>query len=118
LNNPPPTPRVISPVQADAAMIGGVYANGLNVWHTPHEFTLDFVVNAEPPKQATGPAGEQVITAPQRLVARVRIPPGMVFDLIRAINNNLTNYEQALGQITRRGDDGPLYPPQDLGDTG
>ena len=42
----------------------------------------------------------------------------MVFDLIRAINDNLTGYEQAFGQITRRGDDPPLYPPQDPGDTG
>lgn len=98
-------------------MIGGVYANGLNVWSTPHEFTLDFVVNAQAPEQVTEPTGEQVISAPQRLVARVRIPPGVVFDIIRAINFNLTNYEQAFGQITRRGDEPPLYPPPDLGDT-
>lgn len=118
VNDPTPPRRVVTAVQADPAMIGGVYANGLNVWHTQHEFTLDFVVNAEPAKLATGPSGEQVISAPQRLVARVRIPPGMAFDLIRAINDNLTTYEQNLGQITRRGDEPPLYPPPDLGDTG
>ena len=29
-------------------MLGGVYANGLSVWHTVGEFTLDFVVNSQP----------------------------------------------------------------------
>jgi hypothetical protein len=118
LNNPPPAQRVVTPVHADPSTIGGVYANGVNVWSTPHEFTLDFLVSAQVPEQVTEPTGEQVISAPQKLVARVRIPPGMAFDLIRAIDANLTAYEQAFGTIARRGDDPPLYLPPDLGDTG
>jgi uncharacterized protein DUF3467 len=98
-------------------MIGGVYANGLSVWHTPNEFTLDFVVNTQPATPAQTETGETVIRAPHQLVARVRIPPGKVFDVIRAINENLTNYESAFGPISPREPDTPLYPPSNLGNT-
>lgn len=117
MNDQTPAQRFHAPVHADQGMMGGVYANGLNVWFTPHEFTLDFVVNAQAPAQTASPAGP-VINAPQKLVARVRLAPSAVFGIIRAINSSLTNYEQAFGQITQRGDDPPLYPPPDLGNTG
>lgn len=99
-------------------MTGGVYANALAVWHTAHEFTLDFAVHAEPPQPAQTDTGQTVIRAPHRLVARVRIPPTALFDIIRAINENMTHYESAFGQIRRPGPETPLYPPPGLGDTG
>jgi hypothetical protein len=40
---------------------------------------------------------------PCRVVARVKIPPTVVFSLIRAINENMTRYEQAFGEIQRPG---------------
>jgi len=66
-------------VQADPAMTGGVYANALAIWHTAHEFTLDFMVPSQPAQPAVTPEGQQVIRNPQRLVARVRVPPSTVF---------------------------------------
>jgi hypothetical protein len=119
LTSPPePQPRVAFELHGDPGPGGGVYANALAVWHTPHEFTLDFMVTANPPQPAQTPEGETVIRAPHQLVARVRIPPGAVFDIIRAINENMTNYEQAFGPIRRPGQDTPLYPPSGPGDTG
>lgn len=99
-------------------MAGGVYANTLSIWHTAHEFTLDFAVNSQPPQPAQTEDGMTVLRVPAQLVARVRIPPGAVFDVLRAINENMTNYERAYGPIHRPGQEAPLYPPTALGDTG
>jgi Protein of unknown function (DUF3467) len=92
-----------------------VYANGMATWHTPHEFTFDFLVSSQPPQQVHTEEGETVIHAPQRLVARVRIPPTAVFDIIRTINQNLTMYEQKFGQIRQPGQQPPMFPPDDQG---
>jgi hypothetical protein len=55
----------------------GAYANLLNVWHTPYEFTLDFSViqPAQPPEEGEAP------DVPARVVARVRIPPSILFEV-------------------------------------
>jgi hypothetical protein len=47
----------------------GVYANFLSVWHTPHEFTLDFgaIQPAEPDE-------EEELKTPCRVVSRVKVP--------------------------------------------
>jgi hypothetical protein len=37
------------------------------------------------------------------VVARVRIPPAMVFDLLRALNENLTEYEEQYGEVVPPG---------------
>ena len=105
-------------VHADPSMTGGVYANALGIWHTEHEFTLDFTVNSQPPQPMQTEEGVTVVHVPHQLVARVRIPPGVVFDVLRAINENMTRYEAAFGPIRRRGKEQPLYPPPDLGNTG
>ncbi len=99
--------------RVDPALEAGAYANALAIWHTPHEFTFDFLVSSEPPQPAATDEGETVIVAPHRLVARVRIPPTAVFDIIRTINQNLTMYEQSFGQIRQLSDQPLLYPPDD-----
>jgi hypothetical protein len=106
-------------LHAEPGLTGGVYANNLIIWHTAHEFTLDFSVNSKPPQAAQTEDGTEVISVPHELVARVRIPPSLVFDVIRTINEAMTGYEAMLGPIPRPGEqDTPLYPPADLGDTG
>jgi hypothetical protein len=92
---------------------GGVYANGAGVWHTPHEFTLDFF-STQPPAQ-TDPA-----VLPARVVARVKIPPTVIFELMRALNVNMTSYENTFGPI-RRLETGEIdeepEQPEDLDET-
>jgi Protein of unknown function (DUF3467) len=74
--------------------IAGAYANLVGVWHTPHEFAIDFAV-LQP--FAGGPEGSM-----QAMVtSRVRLPPTIVFDLLRAINENLAEYEDQFGEIKR-----------------
>jgi hypothetical protein len=115
VSEPPAQPRIEFEPHADPAVEPGVYSNGLAIWHTAHEFTFDFFVSSQPPQEARTSSGETVIRAPHRLVARVRIPPTSVFDIIQTINQNLTLYEQRFGQIRAPGAESPLYPPDDEG---
>ena len=111
MDEPPANPRMAFESRVDPALEAGSYANALAIWHTSHEFTFDFLVSSEPPQPVATEEGETVIMAPHRLVARVRIPPTAVFDIIRTINQNLTMYEQTFGQIKQPGGPQPLYPP-------
>jgi hypothetical protein len=80
----PPNPQQ-PPVEivVPEALIPGVYANGLLVWSTAHEFTFDFV-SLQP-----GNAGAQ-----QHVVARVKLPPGILYAVLQAITTHMTTYEQ------------------------
>ena len=76
----------------------GRYANILGVWHSPHEFTLDFSVSGQPiPPE--GPGEPPIV--PCDVVARVKVAPSLVFDLLEALNENMTHYEQNYGEIRR-----------------
>jgi len=79
----------------------GVYANAAGVWHTAHEFTLDFLTLRPNPTPGTVPA---------RVVSRVKIPPTVIFDLMRALNENMAQYEASFGPIKRIGQRDPAVP--------
>jgi hypothetical protein len=88
---------IIAPPELEA----GVYANFLSVWHSPHEFTLDFAVT-QPALETDTPGLQRV---PCRVVARVKVPATVVFDMIRAMNENLTRYEGKFGVVRRPGEE-------------
>ena len=46
---------------------------------------------------------EAPVTIPCRVVARVKIPVTLVFDVIRALNEQMTAYEEQFGEIQRPG---------------
>ena len=85
----------------------GVYSNFLGVWHTAHEFTLDFAVT-QPAMAATDEEGNPMTRVPCQVVARVRVPPTVVFDFLRTINENLSTYEATYGAI-QRPDSGEVF---------
>lgn len=100
--------------KAEAQVEGGVYANIVSVWHSPHEFTLDFAATL-PAQVGKTDGGEDVTVVPCRVTARVKVPPTVMFDLIRAMNTNLTNFEATYGEVRRPGqDNSPLLPPDDM----
>jgi len=68
----------------------GAYANFLVVSHGPHEFTLDFCQLL--------PSGEQGRVNAE-VVSRVRVAPTMVGQVLRALNTNLSNYEEKFGSV-------------------
>ena len=88
----------------------GQYANLLNVWHTAHEFTLDFATTM-PAEGAVDDEGGEFVRVPVRVVQRVKVPPTLLFDIIRALNDNMTRYEESFGPIQRIQGNDPLYPP-------
>jgi hypothetical protein len=92
------------------ALEGGVYSNILSVWHTPYEFTFDFAVMT--PSQQT----EEGAIVPCHVVARVKVPPTLLFDILRALNENMTNYEAVFGEIQRPSATPPEAGPTDEGD--
>jgi hypothetical protein len=77
--------------------VAGAYANVVGVWHSPHEFAIDFCVNQP---YSSGP---QTLAA--QVVSRVRIPTTIVFDLLRALSENLGEYESEYGPIRQPGED-------------
>lgn len=90
-------------IEVPAELEGGTYSNVLNVWHTAYEFTLDFGVMQAVGQQEDPAAPLQV---PVRVVSRVRIPVTLLFEVLKALNTNMTNYEAAFGPI------GEPRPPQ------
>jgi hypothetical protein len=65
-------------------VIEGTYADFVSVWHSRDTFVLDFAVLAQP----TTP---QQLSA--RVVSRVRIPPPQVFEIMKALEQQLTAWE-------------------------
>lgn len=60
----------------------GVFSTGAVVLQGGHEFILDFLLR---------------ISTPQQVVARVVLPIGVVPQMIRALRDNLNNYEKRFG---------------------
>jgi uncharacterized protein DUF3467 len=88
-----------------ADLESGAYANFLAVWHTVHEFTLDFC-SRQPPRQEESEEADAAVVVQCRVVARVKIPPTLVFDVLQALNRSMTQYESVFGEIQRPGDKG------------
>ncbi|MFD0729764.1 DUF3467 domain-containing protein [Planotetraspora mira] len=77
----------------------GQYADFTSVWHTQDGFVLDFAVITRPPALADDPlSGDSYVSVPTRIVSRVRLPPAQVFELMKALEQQLTAYEKETGQ--------------------
>jgi hypothetical protein len=81
---------------------GGVYSNFVSVWHSPYEFTLDFCAT-QPPQPVDPEDPETAVVVPCSVVARVKIPVTLIFDVLRALNENMTRYESVFGVISQPG---------------
>jgi hypothetical protein len=98
---------LVPQVRTPEKWTGGVYANGLGVWSTQTEFTLDFVVSL-PPESGVDGNGNQVVVSPQEIVARVKIPPTLVFQVMRGLAGAQDQYEAQWGPIlAHRGVEAP-----------
>ncbi len=95
----------------------GHWADMVSLWATEGAFVLDFAAASAPPgsAQAQNPqTGELEPLVQFRVVSRVRIPPSQAFEIMKALQSQLTLWEQA----TAARPDPPLYPPDDAADTG
>lgn len=71
-------------VKMQDQLIGGVYANGLQISHTREEFIMDFLMIAPP----TGTVTARVITS-----------PGHMKRILAAMSENIKKYETKFGTI-------------------
>jgi hypothetical protein len=93
-----PAQPFVPQIRTPERWTAGVYANGVGVWSTQTEVTLDFVVNL-PFEQGEDPTGQAVAVAPQEVVARVKIPPPLLFQLMRNLAAAQDQYEAQWGPI-------------------
>lgn len=85
----------------------GVYSNVMAVWNSgPHDFTLDFAVFDQPQETAEG------VVVPAQVVARVKVPPSVIFQIATAIAKQVTTYEGTFGPITPRPPDTGFTPEE------
>ena len=71
----------------------GVYADFVRTWHTKDVFVLDFANLVEPPR-----AEDDAVLLNSTVVSRVRIPPDQVFELMKALEQQLTMWENETGK--------------------
>ena len=73
-----------------AEQTAGVFADFVRAWRTNDAFVLDFAALTQP-LQRDEDSGEVMIDA--TVVSRVRIPPSQVFELMKALEQQLTAWE-------------------------
>lgn len=84
-------------IEMPPAIVPGSFADFANVWHTNNAFVLDFVAITQPPMAAPDAQGQPGVNIAGQVVSRVRIPPQQVFELARALTQQLTAWEQEHG---------------------
>jgi hypothetical protein len=99
---PPEPPRRLSgprfDVEISPELEGGVYADFASLWHTPDAFVIDFAaLRHRPYVESDRSTGEETAVAPTRVVARIKIPPRQVWELMRALEKELTEWEDETG---------------------
>jgi len=91
--NPQPEGQSIQ-ISINDTLKHGTYANFLVVSHSAHEFTLDFC-------QVLPGGDAEAVQAD--VVSRIKVAPTMVGKIIRALNTNMTAYEDKFGMVREVG---------------
>lgn len=110
--DPDVPPPAVFEFRAVPEVENGVYANISTVWSTGHEFTVDFAVT-QVSHVGTDADGKEVTVIPANIVARIKLPPTVLFDVMRDLSGQLDVYEDRFGPIRRPGEDEPVFPPDD-----
>lgn len=94
---PPPEHRFMLDISPEVEV--GVFANFVSLWHDADSFTLDFAAVTRPPAPMRDEdSGAEFVGIPARIVARVRIPPSQVFEIMKALEQQLTAWETETGR--------------------
>ncbi|MDR2453538.1 MAG: DUF3467 domain-containing protein [Bifidobacteriaceae bacterium] len=83
----PPEQRIQIKLAPD--LEAGVYADFVRAWHSNDAFVLDFAALTEPPRHDSG-----AVVLNASVAARVRIPPAQVFELMKALEQQLSAWEK------------------------
>ena len=90
---PPHRVEIVTPDN----QVAGVAADLVGVWHTAESFVLDFSAFADPARLEQED-GVEVLVQRAQVVARVRIPPSQVFEIMKALEQQLTAWEHETGR--------------------
>ena len=71
-------------VEFPKELLGGVYSNNMAVSHTGEEFIMDFIMVAPPSGSVN---------------ARIIVSPGHMKRIVKALQENISRYEQKFGDI-------------------
>lgn len=104
----PDEPQLHVNINIPEGMHGGVFADLAMVWHNQNGFTIDFVA----PMHPASPDNEGKLQQAATVVARVRLPVSVMFQVARAISENVSQYEARYGKIPAGG---PDHPPEEQG---
>lgn len=92
-------------IQVPEDLVNGTFSDLVSVWHSPYGFTMDFAVFNQPMQDEEG---NPVLVA--NVVARMKIPANVIFQIARAIADNVNTYEDVYGSITPLPADGSAIP--------
>ena len=96
---PMPEPEPRFEIEISPEVEPGEHADFASIWHTPDTFVLDFASLRQPPYLGQdADTGDAILVLATRIVARVRIPASQVWELIRALEQQLTAWEVETGQ--------------------
>lgn len=84
----------------------GTYADFVGVWHLRDCFVLDFSTITQPPQVIEDAEGRRTIAMNARIVSRVKIPPSQVFEIMKALEAQLSAWERETGNRTPGPGDG------------
>lgn len=103
-------PRMMSEILVPETLATGIYANNFSGYTNATDFTIDFsvVLPAENREDADGP----FINYPSQVVARIKLPPALIYRLMQHLESQLTQYEAVHGPVTPLGDE-DIQPPED-----
>jgi hypothetical protein len=96
MSQPNSTPQKVT-LNITPEIEAGVFANFVGVWHQPDCFVLDFQTYTRPPQLVEDAEGRTYIDVATRVVSRVRIPPGQVFEIMKALEQQLSAWERETG---------------------
>ncbi len=85
-------------VDVPADRVAGVHADYASVWTTPETCIIDFLAVTEPIRPLVGEDGVSRPKVNTTLVSRVRIPPTHVWELMRALEKQLSQWEATHGK--------------------
>lgn len=85
-------------VDVQPSAVAGVHADYASVWTTPETCVIDFLTVTEPIRPQVGEDGVSRPLVNTSLVSRVRIPPTHVWELMKALEKQLSAWEAKHGR--------------------
>jgi hypothetical protein len=100
MSQPEPSLSKRYSVEVPADVVDVHYADLASLWHTRDVFVLDFAALKGVPQRGEH-EGVPVLEHQARIVTRVRIPPAQVFELMKALESQLSAWEKETGRGPR-----------------